>query len=282
MSFDMFMPIVGAVAVIVVMLIVVGMIFSRLYTRASKEISFVRTGAGGQKVVMNGGALVFPVLHEVIPVNMNTLRLEVRRANEQALITRDRMRVDVLAEFYVRVQPTTDSIAAAAQTLGRRTMEPSALKELVEGKFVDALRAVAAEMTMEELHEQRVDFVQKVQRAVSEDLLKNGLELESVSLTGLDQTNKEFFNPDNAFDAAGLTKLTEEIEDRRKRRNDIEQDTRVMMELKNLEAEQKSLQISRDTEFAKLEQRREIEVRMASQMADIASQQAGRRREAEE
>jgi len=282
MSMDWIMGILGASVLVVVMVIVIGMIFSRLYTRASKEISFVRTGAGGQKVVMNGGALVFPVLHEVIPVNMNTLRLEVRRANEQALITRDRMRVDVLAEFYVRVQPTSDSIAAAAQTLGRRTMEPSALKELVEGKFVDALRAVAAEMTMEELHEQRVDFVQKVQRAVSEDLLKNGLELESVSLTGLDQTNKEFFNPDNAFDAAGLTKLTEEIEDRRKRRNDIEQDTRVMMELKNLEAEQKSLQISRDAEFAKLEQRREIEVRMASQMADIASQQAGRRREAEE
>ena len=278
-----YLPLVGGAIVVVVLLILtVGLIMMRLYTRASKEISFVRTGMGGQKVVMNGGAIVFPILHEVIPVNMNTLRLEVRRANEQALITRDRMRVDVLAEFYVRVQPTSDSIAAAAQTLGRRTMEPSALKELVEGKFVDALRAVAAEMTMEELHEQRVDFVQKVQRAVSEDLLKNGLELESVSLTGLDQTNKEFFNPDNAFDAAGLTKLTEEIEDRRKRRNDIEQDTRVMIEMKNLEAQQKSLQISRDTEYATLEQQREIEVRKASQMADIASQQAGRRKEAEE
>ncbi len=276
------MGVVGGSVLLVVAIIVIGMIFSRLYTRASKEISFVRTGAGGQKVVMNGGALVFPVLHEVIPVNMNTLRLEVRRANEQALITRDRMRVDVLAEFYVRVQPTSDSIAAAAQTLGRRTMEPTALKDLVEGKFVDALRAVAAEMTMEELHEQRVDFVQKVQHAVSEDLLKNGLELESVSLTGLDQTNKEFFNPDNAFDAAGLTKLTEEIEDRRKRRNDIEQDTRVMIELKNLEAEQKSLQISRDTEYATLEQQREVEVRKASQASDIAREQAGRRKEAEE
>lgn len=282
MSLDTVMLVIFGGVAVVVGIIVIGMIFSRLYTRASKEISFVRTGAGGQKVVMNGGALVFPVLHEVIPVNMNTLRLEVRRANEQALITRDRMRVDVLAEFYVRVQPTSDSIAAAAQTLGRRTMEPSALKELVEGKFVDALRAVAAEMTMEELHEQRVDFVQKVQRAVSEDLLKNGLELESVSLTGLDQTNKEFFNPDNAFDAAGLTKLTEEIEDRRKRRNDIEQDTRVMMELKNLEADQKSLQIARDREYANLEQRREIEVRTASQMADIAREQAARRKDAEE
>ncbi|MGD2119733.1 MAG: flotillin family protein [Chromatiales bacterium] len=267
---------------ILVALLVLGMIFARLYRRASKEISFVRTGFGGQKVILNGGALVFPVLHEVIPVNMNTLRLEVRRANEQALITRDRMRVDVIAEFYVRVKPSEDSIANAAQTLGMRTMNPAQLKELVEGKFVDALRAVAAEMAMTELHEQRVDFVQKVQQVVSEDLLKNGLELESVSLTGLDQTGKEFFNPDNAFDAEGLTRLTEEIETRRKTRNDIEQDTNVAIANKDLEAERQRLSISRDEEYAKLEQQREIEVRRAAQAAEIASEQANKQREAQE
>lgn len=270
------------VAIVVVALVAIGLIFSRLYKRSSKETSFVRTGLGGQRVVMNGGALVFPVLHETIPVNMNTLRLEVRRANEQALITKDRMRVDVLAEFYVRVQPTTEAIAAAAQTLGRRTMQHVALKELVEGKFVDALRAVAAEMEMEELHEQRVNFVQKVQKAVSEDLLKNGLELESVSLTGLDQTNKEFFNPNNAFDAAGLTKLTEEIEARRKRRNDIEQETIVQIEQKNLLAQQQRLEIERDSQYATLRQQSEIATRTASQKTEIAREEALRRREAEE
>ncbi|MDH5378570.1 MAG: flotillin family protein [Gammaproteobacteria bacterium] len=267
---------------ILVALLVLGLIFARLYKRASKEVSFVRTGFGGQKVIMNGGALVFPVLHEIIPVNMNTLRLEVRRANEQALITRDRMRVDVTAEFYVRVQPTADAIANAAQTLGMKTMNPSQLKELVEGKFVDALRAVAAEMAMEELHEQRVDFVQKVQQVVSEDLLKNGLELESVSLTGLDQTGKEFFNPDNAFDAEGLTKLTEAIEERRKKRNDIEQDTNVAVANKNLEAERQQLEIQREQEYARLEQQREIEIRKAAQQAEIIRQQAEKRKESEQ
>ena len=100
------------------------LVFARLYKRSSKEVSFVRTGFGGQKVIMNGGAMVLPVFHEVIPVNMNTLRLEVRRHADQALITHDRMRVDVQAEFHVRVQPTSESIANAAQTLGRRTMTP--------------------------------------------------------------------------------------------------------------------------------------------------------------
>ena len=268
--------------VILVALIVLGLIFARLYKRASKEVSFVRTGFGGQKVVMNGGALVFPVLHEVIPVNMNTLRLSVRRANEQALITRDRMRVDAEAEFFVRVKPSEESIAAAAQTLGIRTMNPEQLKELIEGKFVDSLRAVAAEMKMEEMHEQRAQFVQSVQTTVAEDLLKNGLELESVSLTGLDQTGMEYFNPNNAFDAEGLTRLTEEIEARRKLRNDIEQDTEIQIKNKNLEAARKRLEIEREEEYARLEQEREVEIRRASQVAEIAREQAGKEREAEE
>jgi len=276
------MSIVVPAVVILIAIFALGLVFARLYYRASKEIAFVRTGLGGEKVVRDGGALVLPVLHETIPVNMNTLKLEVRREKEAALITRDRMRVDVQAEFYVRVKPDAAAISTAAQTLGRRTMEPAALKELVEGKFVDALRAVAAGMSMEELHENRVDFAQKVQVAVSEDLHKNGLELESVSLTGLDQTAAEFFNPQNAFDAQGLTKLTQEIERRRKERNDIERDTKIQIELKNLETERQSLTIARDQEYARLMQDQEVKVRTAEAVAEIARQEAERRREAEQ
>ena len=268
--------------VIFAALIIIGIIIARLYQRSSKEISFVRTGFGGEKVILGGGAIVLPVLHETIPVNMNTLRLEVRRADDQALITRDRMRVDVMAEFYVRVKPTAESIATAAQTLGQKTMSPNELKNLVEGKFVDSLRAVAAEMAMEELHEKRVDFVQKVQQVVSEDLFKNGLELETVSLTGLDQTGFKYFNPQNAFDAEGLTKLTETIEDRRSKRNHIEQDTDLAIKSKNLEAEQARLQILREEEYAKMQQEREISIRKAEQQAEIAMQEAAKKREAEE
>ncbi|MEV5023631.1 flotillin family protein [Sphingobium sp. LMA1-1-1.1] len=264
------------------LLIVLGVVLARLYKRASKEIGFVRTGFGGEKVVMNGGALVLPIFHETMPVNMNTVRLAVERKNSDALITLDRLRIDVKAEFYVRVKPDAQSIATAAQTLGARTMNPEALKELVEGKFVDALRSVAAGMTMNQLHEQRSEFVQKVQQVSSVDLAMNGLELESVSLTGLDQTSIEHFNANNAFDAEGLTKLTEQIELRKKSRNDIEQETRVQIETKNLEAERQSLLISRDTEFARLEQEREVEMRRAVQAAEVAREQSLRQQEADQ
>lgn len=268
--------------VVLFVLIAFGVMLARLYKRASKEIAFVRTGIGGEKVVMNGGALVLPIFHETMPVNMNTVRLAVERKNQDALITLDRLRIDVKAEFYVRVRPDAQAIAMAAQTLGARTMHQEALKDLVEGKFVDALRSVAAGMSMNQLHEQRADFVQKVQQVSSSDLAMNGLELESVSLTGLDQTSIEHFNANNAFDAEGLTKLTEQIELRKKARNDIEQDTRVQIETKNLQAERQSLEIRRDNEFARLEQEREVEMRRAEQAAEVAREQSLRNREAEE
>jgi len=278
---DQLMTIGTIVLVVALVFLTLAFMVTRLYKRATKEVGFVRTGFRGEKVVMNGGAMVLPVLHETMPVNMNTVRLAVERKNNDALITLDRLRIDVKAEFYVRVRPDASAIAMAAQTLGMRTMQPEALKDLVEGKFVDALRSVAAGMTMNQLHEQRAEFVQKVQQVSSSDLAMNGLELESVSLTGLDQTSIEHFNANNAFDAEGLTKLTEQIQMRKKARNDIEQDTRVQIETKNLEAEQQSLQIARDNEFARLEQEREVEMRRAAQAAEVAREQAKRNQEAE-
>lgn len=252
-----------------------------LYLRSSKERAFVRTGLGGQKVVLNGGAFVLPIVHDVIPVNMNTLRLEVSRGRDKALITFDRMRVDVIAEFYVRVQASPAAIANAAQTLGQRTMQPELLKELLEGKFVDALRTVAAEMSMEALHEKRGEFIKRVRAVVSEDLMQNGLELESASLTQLDQTAMEFFNPSNAFDAEGLTRLTETIEKRKKLRNDIEQDTLIQIRNKNLETEKLALEIDLEAEEAKLAQERTLEIARIEQVTALTQDRAAKRQQAD-
>jgi len=263
-------------------LLVIGIILTRMYQRASKECSFVRTGVGGQKVVINGGALVLPVLHEVIRINMNTLKLSVQKKSEEALITKDKMRIDVTADFYLRVKHESDAIANAAQTLGKKTMNPQELKTLLEGKFVDALRSVAAEMNMDELYEKRTDFVQRVQSAVAEDLLKNGMELETVSLTSLDQTEMKFFNPENAFDAEGLTKLTEIVQSRRKLRNDIEQDTDIQIKKKNLDAEKQRLEIDKQTKFLQASQVQEVEVQAAERAAETARQKAEQERIAKE
>lgn len=272
-----------AIIILTTVVIAVGVyLLHWLYRRSSKDISFVRTGFGGERVVMGGGAFVLPIVHGVTEVSMNTLRLEVRRAGEKSLITRDRMRVEVSVEFFVRVVPAPESVAAAARTLGHRTMNPESLKDLVQGRFVDAMGAVAATMSMEEMHEHRSDYIHGVREQVVGTLIANGLELEAASLTGLDQADIKLFNPSNAFDAEGLTRLTEEIETRKKKRNDIEQDTKIAVRKKNLEAEKLTLRIDQESEYSRLEQEREVALRRAKQRAEIALENAGRRREIEQ
>lgn len=252
-----------------------------LYRRSTKDVSFVRTGFGGEKVVMGGGALVLPILHDFTEVNMNTLRLEVTRAREKSLITKDRMRVELTVEFYVRVAPNTDAVATAARSLGNRTMNAEQLKDLIQGRFVDAMGGAAAKMTLEHIHENRQAFVKEVKQEVAESLALDGLELESVSLTSLDQTDIKLFDPSNAFDAEGLTHLTEQIESRKKKRNDIEKDTAVAIRAKNLEAEKRSLEIERDSEYARLSHEAQVSIERASKKSEIAAENAQREREIE-
>lgn len=259
--------------IIIGLLIFIGLIMARLYKRATRETSLVKTGSGGKKVIMDGGTIVVPFLHEIAKVNMKTLRLEVARVNEQSLITKDRMRVDVGVEFYVSVNATEDGISRAAQTLGDRTFHVEQLREMIEGKLIDGLRAVAAQMTMDDLHENRASFVQEVQNAISEDLLKNGLELEAVSLTALDQTPFEQLDENNAFNAVGMQKLAAVIATSRKERAEITAEADVSVAQSEMEAEKRKYQIDRDQKQAEIKQIEEIQTLQAEQEAQIARNQ---------
>jgi uncharacterized membrane protein YqiK len=274
MDGTMFGRIIAAVIIVVLLAYIAIRLLTWLYLRSSKDHAFIRTGMGGEKVVLDGGALVLPVVHNVVMLNMNTVRIEVKRGQDRALVTGDRMRVDAIVEFHVRVAARAASVSAAAQAFGSKMGDPERLKEMVEGRLVDALRSAAAAMSIEELHERRSDFVRSVREAVASDLLKNGLELGAVSLTHLEQSATEYFNPSNQFDAEGLTRLTQQIEQRRKERNDIEQDSMVSIRRKNIEVEKLSLALEQESALARLAHERELDMARGAQRALLAKDKA--------
>ena len=175
-----------------------------------------------------------------------------------------------------------EQVSRAAQTLGRRTLDPESARELFEGRFAAALRTAAAQMSLEDLHELRQDYAERVKAAAAEGLAQNGLELESVAIVDLDQTGLEFFDSSNAFDAEGLTQLTETIEARRRMRNEIEQRTQIEIRTQNLEAQRRSLDIERDSEYARIAQEHDVEIRRAAQRVELAKDRAERERESEQ
>ena len=252
-----------------------------LYRRSSKEVAFVRTGMGGEQVVISGGAFVLPIIHNITSVGMKTLSIEVQRNGNKSFITMNRMRAEVTAEFYVRVAPNKDAVSIAAQTLGNRTLEPDSLKELVQGRFVDGLGVVAAKMSLDEIQENRSEYIKKVAAHVEEAIKHTGLELETVSLTSLNQAPVSVFDPSNTFDAEGLTQITEFTQSRKKKRNDIEKDTEVSIRNKNLQSIKQTLEIEKEEEFSKYQQKREIEQQRAIENTETIKTKSEKEKESE-
>lgn len=211
-----------------VILLLVGAIvitITRLYVKTSADQAFVRTGMGGQEPIIDGGALVIPVVHEIVPVSLLTMRLDVDRSGPDALITGDNLRADVAAEFYIKVQKIKEDIINAATSLGERSVDAESVKHLVNQKLVSALRTVAATRSLHELHTKRDEFASAVQAIVEKDLRPNGLTLESVTISRLDQTPPTAMRgQDNVFDAQGLRTIAEITQRQRIERNQIERE----------------------------------------------------------
>jgi uncharacterized membrane protein YqiK len=253
------------------------LMFSRLYVRTSADQAIVRTGWRGQKPIIAGGSFVVPGLHEIVPVSLQTMRLDVDRSGPDALITGDNLRADVAAEFYIKVQPMEDHVRAAATSLGIRSVDAESVKHLVNQKLVSALRTVAATRSLHELHTKRDEFAQAVQIIVEKDLANNGLTLESVTISRLDQTPPNAMRgEDNVFDAQGLRTIAEITQRQRVERNEIQRqaDQRVMAQ--DVERDQFLFQqeIARANAAAQKEREVQIAQARAKQEADtVAAEQ---------
>jgi len=256
------------VAIIVVAIVIV--FLNRFYRKSTRDVALVRTGFGGQRIVIAGGCLSLPFLHKVDEINMRTIRIEVKRGGEKSLITTDRIRVDVELEFYVRVQPTVEGIATAAQAIGSRSFNPEGLRNLLEGRFVDALQSIAAAETMDTLHEQRGEFVRRVADMLRENLSHNGVLLDSVSLTRLDQASFASLDENNAFNAVGMRKLAEVIASNRKKRTEIEAEAEIAVRQTQLDATKRRLVLQQEEEQAGIGQRLEIEKARSASEAESA------------
>ncbi len=262
-----------AIAAVIVIAAII-LFLNRFYRKATRDVALIRTGAGGQRVVMDGGTLALPFLHQISEVNMKTTRIETARGGPKALITGDRLRVDVEVEFTVRVTPTPSGVATAAQALGGKAFRPQDLADLIEGRLIDAMQAVAARHTMDELHEGRGAYVREVKELVAESLAQNGLSLESVALRRFDQTPFGAVDENNAFNAVGLRRLAEVIASNKKQRAAIEADADVSVRQSQLDAMKRVIIIEQEQEQARLSQQRTVEQLKAEAQAQIAEHQS--------
>ena len=247
----------------IVVIAIVYIISIWIYKRAPANMGFIRTGFLGTKVCLGRGAIVLPVFHEVSWVSMETIKLIVSRSRDQAILTSDKIRVDVVAELYTHVGHTVDDLLTASRSLGEKTFDPEQVRSLLEAKVVSALRSYAATKTLNELHENRDSFAQAIKTNVATSFQANGLTLEEVTIVTMEQTGKEYFKTDNVFDAEGLKIITEITSNARREVHNTEKRTTVSIRQKDLDTQVELLELERQEAFA-----------MANQDKAIANEQA--------
>lgn len=212
---------------------------------------------------------------------MSAMRVAVSRGGERSLITADRLRVDAEMEFQLRVIPSSEGVATAAQSLGAKALRAEDLRGLFEGRFIDAMQSAAAERTMDALHEKRGDFAKAVADALRENAAQSGLQLESASLVRLDQTPFSALDQNNAFNAVGMRKLAEVISSNKEARARIEAESEAAIHRTELDAAKRQLLVEQEREEARATQGLEIERARAAADAEKERARQSARMESE-
>lgn len=259
-----------SIFVAVFLIAIVATAFARFYRRPGADEALVRTGSGGNQVAIGEGIFVYPILHQLMRVSMRSLKLSVERSAKNALVTKDKIKANVTTELFVKVAPVKEDVLAAARSFGDRSLDEHAIGELIEGKLTDALRSVAANQTFIELHSQRKQFAEHIQAALAEELSKNGLTLENVSITALAMVPVKDLDPHDVFDAEGLRAITESVQSNAEKTNQIQREKEIAIHLQNVEAKKRSLTMEQDQAQAEADQTRRVQEYKATQSAETA------------
>ncbi|WP_371813240.1 SPFH domain-containing protein [Synechocystis sp. PCC 7338] len=274
----LFFPVV-IIAVIFLILVTV-FLYTRFYVIAPNNEALVRTGGVFKKeqmVILHGGCIVIPGFHEITRVSLREISIDVVRAGNLAVRTQDYMRVT----FYVCITPNRNEILTAAARLSKKGQISEAdIKDALEKRADDAIRAAAKKKKLAELDSDKLGFADEVLNLIQGDLRKVGLTLNNIAISEIEESDT--YDENNFFDAQGVRLRTETIQRSIQQKREVELTTRVAIEQGELEAEKKSLAIKREQEDANITQQKEIELLKLAQRKELESQEAQQQREIQE
>ncbi|MEO0947301.1 MAG: flotillin domain-containing protein [Cyanobacteria bacterium J06641_5] len=268
--------VVGLILAGVAVLVIASAIRS-LYKVTPANEAFVKTGGfpGGPRrrtVIKHGGCIVVPTLDELTRVPLKEISIDVVRTGNLAVRTQDYLRADMRVTFFVCINAEDVDIKTATERLSQDgKITTNDIKNAIEKRADDAIRAAAKSKTLAEIDSDKLGFAQEVLNLIEPDLKKVGLTLNNIAISEVEESDT--YDVNNFFDAQGVKLRTETIQRSIQQQREVELTTRVSIEEKELEAQKRSLDISRDNESAQLNQRLELESLRAQRQREIQESQ---------
>lgn len=261
----------GVIGALVILLLVSIFAYTRVYKITPNNEAFVRTGGVFIKkkmVVLNGGCVVLPGFHEITRVPLREISIDVVRTGNLAVRTQDYLRANMRVTFYVCINANEQDVLTAAARLSKQGIISSAdIKEALEKRADDAIRAAAKRKSLAEIDSDKLGFADEVLNLIQRDLKKVGLTLNNIAVSEIEESDT--YDENNFFDAQGVRLRTETIQRSIQQKREVELKTRVTIEQRELDAEKQSLRISKEQEEAKLAQKLEVESLTAQREREI-------------
>lgn len=276
----------GIIVTLIVLFLASVWAYTRVYVITPNNEAFVRTGGVIRKkktVILNGGCIVLPGFHELTRVPLREISIDVERTGNLAVRTQDYLRANMRVTFYVCINANEEDVLVAAARLSKQgRISEADIKEALEKRADDAIRAAAKRKSIAEIDSDKLGFADEVLNLIQQDLKKVGLTLNNIAISEIEESDT--YDENNFFDAQGVRLRTETIQKSIKQKLDVELtvlkekrelelNTKVEIEEQELAAEQKSLKLAKAKEEAKLNQAKEIEFLKAQQAQEIQASQ---------
>jgi uncharacterized membrane protein YqiK len=278
------------IASVIAGLVILGIVaiwaYTRVYVVTPNNEAFVRNGGlftKEKKVILNGGCMVIPGIHELTRVPLREISIDVVREGKLAVRTRDYLRANMRVTFYVCISADKEAVLTASQRLSKQgKISDADIREALEKRADDAIRAAAKKKSIAEIDSDKLDFAGEVLNLIQHDFRKVGLTLNNIAISEIEESDT--YDENNFFDAQGVRLRTETIQEsikqkfdvelkNQKEKKEIELNTKIAIEQQELEAEKQSLTISKEKEDAKLTQRKELEFLKAQREREIQEAQ---------
>ncbi len=272
----------GLIVGLVLLLLISIWAYTRVYVITPNNEAFVRTGGVFIKektVILNGGCIVLPGFHELTRVPLREISIDVERTGNLAVRTQDYLRANMRVTFYVCINAKKEDVLVAAARLSKQgRISENDIKEALEKRADDAIRAAAKKKSIAEIDSDKLGFADEVLNLIQQDLKKVGLTLNNIAISEIEESDT--YDENNFFDAQGVRLRTETIQRSIKQKLDVELNTarekrelelntKVAIEQQELEAEKQSLDISKQKEDANLTQQKEVESLKAQRQREI-------------
>ncbi|XQA68199.1 hypothetical protein ACM9XB_11560 [Xanthomonas sacchari] len=280
MSFATMAPFLIGVGILLVLLLGLAGLFRAFYRKVDQGVALIVNDMSATPKVHFTGALIVPVLYRAELMRISLITLQVDRRGKEGLICRDNMRADIAVAFYLRVNETQADVLRVAKAIGAdRASDKDAVDELFNAKFSEALKTVGKKFEFTELFEKRQEFRDEIIAVIGNDL--NGYVLEDVAIDYLEQTPKALLDPHNILDAEGIRKITELTGTQNVVTNELEQNAKLAITKKNVEAREAMLALERQQAEAEARQKREVDTIRAREQAETLKVQEEQRQLAE-